>query len=237
MATAREVGNIATGLRTAGAIAILLVTAPAWASPQSPNAAGDQPERGEEESAPSLETEFVASTSFQEGTVIARLRSPLSLDAHYFGLDDNDIGVVGLSWTFAWRSLRVAPGLAWAFGRDNRPAPTLTARWSYEHPRWVTEGLWVQSLEAHLPQQSEESGGEDVGDDEVRHASVLDGVHFSARIGRAELGPLIEHIQYREEREWKGGVRAAWRVARGIRLIAQLLGPDTEVRGGLAWER
>ena len=217
------------------AISICLATLPLRAAQQSPAERSSEPEPAEEESIPTLEVEFVASTIFQEGSVIARLHAPLSADAHYFGLENNDIGVIGLSWNLAWRGLRVAPGLGWAFGRENRPAPVVTARWSYEDPRWVTEGLWVQSLKAHIPERSTE-GEEAIVEEEVRYASVLDGVHVSARLGRAELGPLIEHIQYRDEGEWKGGVRVAWLVARGVRLIAQVLGPDTEVRGGLAWE-
>jgi hypothetical protein len=131
----------------------------------------------------------------------------------------------------------VAPGLAWTFGTESRPAPVVTARWSYERERWLTEGLWVQSLEAYLPEppsnhESPASSEEEV----VRYASVLDGVHLSARVGRAEVGPLVEHIAYREEDAWKGGGRVAWRVTGGLKLVAQVLGPGAEVRGGLSWE-
>jgi len=214
---------------------IFLATAPARASQQTQAGAAAEP-RPEEGSPPRIEAEFVASTIFQEATIVVRLNSPLSVDAHWFGVEENDIGVIGLSWNFAWRGLNLTPGLGWAFGHENRPAPVVTARWSYEQRRWLTEGLWVQSLKAHLPERVEEGGGE-AAEEEVRYASVLDGVHVSARLGRAELGPLVEHIQYREEREWKGGVRAAWLVTRRVRLVAQVLGPDAEVRGGLAWER
>jgi hypothetical protein len=232
MVIARSDTNSANSIWVAGAIAILLVTAPAQAQESQ---AGDPPERGGE-SPPPLEAEFVASTIFQEATVIARLRSPSSLDAHYFGVEGNDIGVFGLSWSLAWRGLNVAPGLGWAFGRENRPGLVLTARWSCEHPRWVTEGLWVQSLQAFLPERAEEGDGESAAEETVRHASVLDGIHVSARLGRAEIGPLVEHIQYREEREWKGGARFAWLVAHGVRLVTQVLGPGAEVRGGMAWK-
>ena len=214
---------------------IFLAAAPTRASQQIQAGAAGEPESGEEETPPRIEAEFIASTVFQEATVAARLSSPLSLDAHWFGIEENDIGVIGLSWNFGWRGLNLAPGLGWAFGRENRPALVVTARWAYEHRRWLTEGLWVQSLKAHLPERAEESA--EASEEEVRYASVLDGVHVSARLGRAELGPLLEHIQYREEREWKGGVRAAWLVTRRVRLVAQVLGPDAEVRGGLAWER
>ena len=215
-------------------------TAPARATQQSQADLDDQREAVQEESIPPFEADFVASTIFQEATVIARLRSPVTLDAHYFGVEDNDVGTIGLSWNVSWHGLIVAPGFAWSFGRDNRPAPVLTARWSYQQLRWLTEGLWVQSLKAYVPGRSGEGGGEateGAAEEQVRHASVLDAIHVCARLGRAELGPLLEHIQYREEREWKGGVRAAWIVARGVRLVAQVLGPGTEVRGGFAWER
>ena len=100
----------------------------------------------------------------------------------------------------------------------------------------MSEGLWVQYLGTYEAERRGEGGGDALTDVAVRHASILDGVHFSARLGRAELGPLVEHVQYRESREWKGGARAAWLVARGVRLVAQVLGPDPEVRGGLAWQ-
>ncbi len=190
-----------------------------------------------------VEGEFVASTIFQGATLAVRLREPLALEMHYFGVEENDIGMVGLAWTFRWRELRVSPGLAWAFGAENRPAPVITARWTFESERWLTQGLFVQSLRAYVPgpgsphegspHEGEEHGGEEAA---IRHASILDGIHVSARIGRAEIGPLVENIRYREEHEWKGGVRVAWRVGHHLKLIGQVLGPGTEVRGGLAWE-
>jgi hypothetical protein len=51
------------------------------------------------------------------------------------------------------------------------------------------------------------------------------------------LGPLIEHILYRESDEWKGGVRAAWRAGSGVKLVGQVLGPGFEARAGFSWER
>lgn len=191
-----------------------------------------------EEGGPRYEAEFVASTIFQGGTVAAQLASPLTAEAHYFGVETNDIGMIGLAWTFSRGRLRVVPGMAWSFGAENRPAPVITARWSYEHRRWLTQGLWVQSLRAYLP-PPEGEGGEASPDDEnsVRHASILDGVHVSARIGRAEVGPLVEHVQYREENEWKGGVRGAWLVGGRFKLVGQVLGPGVEARAGFSWER
>ena len=196
-----------------------------------------EPAGAEEAEEAPVEAEFVASTIFQGGTVALRLRSPLTLEGHYFGVEDNEIGVVGLAWTFTHRALRVVPGLGWAFGSENRPAPVVTVRWSYEAERWLTQGLWVQSLRAYLPAQPDEHEDEAAAEGEaVRHASILDGIHVSARIGRLEVDPLVEHIQYREEREWKGGARVAWRVGAGLKIVGQVLGPGAEARAGLAWE-
>jgi hypothetical protein len=209
---------------------------------QSPRATPEQrsePESEEEaEGAPKFEAEFVASAIFQGGTVAGRLRSPLTLEGHYFGVEDNEIGIVGLAWTFSKGALRVVPGIGWSFASASRPAAVITARWSYEHPRWITQGLWVQSLRAHVPAHEDEEhhAGEGEADD-VRYASILDGVHASAVVGHLEVGPLAEHIQYREEREWKGGARVAWRIGRGVKIVGQVLGPGAEVRGGLVWER
>ena len=198
----------------------------AWQEPQEPEA--------DEEDGPRLEAELAASTIFQGGTVAVRSRSPLTVEAHFFGVADNEIGTVGLAWTFSRNGLRVIPGIAWSFGSKNRPAPVVTARWSYEHARWLTQGLWVQSLKAYVPEQVVEDGE---SEEEVLYASILDGIHVSARVGRAELGPLVEYVRYREEQEWKGGARVAWRVAEGFKLVGQLLVPEVEARAGFVWER
>jgi hypothetical protein len=87
--------------------------------------------------------------------------------------------------------------------------------------------------DAYLPEEISDPEGDEVA--VVRYASVLDGVHVSARVG-AEIGPIVEHIQYREGQEWKGGARVAWRVGRAFKIVGQVLGPDAEARAGLAWE-
>jgi hypothetical protein len=204
---------------------------PVVGSAQEPAAGAE----AEEEEAPPYEVEFIAGTEFQSGTASVRLRSPLVLDAHYFGVEDNEIGMIGLAWTFQKGGLRVLPGVAWAFGSENKPAPVLTLRWSYDSERWITQGLFVQSLGDYVPAHHD---GEGVEEDEevIEHASILDGVHVSAVLGRLELGPMIEHIQYREEDGWKGGARVAWRLGGGVKIAGQIVGPGTEVRAGLAWE-
>lgn len=189
----------------------------------------------QEEGAPRFEAEFVGSTIFQGATLAVGLSSPLTFESHFFGVEDNEIGMVGLAWTLSRGSFRVAPGFGWSFGSENRPAPVITVRWTYEHARWLTQGLWVQSLRANLPPAVEEEGSE--GDEDVRHASILDGIHASAIVGRWEIGPLVENVRYREEREWKAGARVAWRAGEEWKLVGQVVGPGAEVRGGLTWER
>ena len=80
----------------AGAMIILLATGPTRASQQAQAGTAGEPGPGEAEAPPPVETEFVASTIFQEATMVARLSSPLSLDAHWFGVEGNDIGVIGV---------------------------------------------------------------------------------------------------------------------------------------------
>jgi hypothetical protein len=94
----------------------------------------------------------------------------------------------------------------------------------------------VQSLRAYLPPKADEEEEAAAEEEAARHASILDGIHVSARVGRLEAGPLIEHIHYREENEWKAGARVAWRVGSGVKIVGQVLGPDVEARAGLAWE-
>lgn len=187
-----------------------------------------------EEGGPRYEAELVASTIFQGGTVAARLASPLTVEAHYFGVETNEIGMVGLGWTFSRGRLRLVPGVAWSFGSENRPAPVITARWTYEQRRWLTQGLWVQSLNAYVPEKVDADGEEE---EVYRYASILDGIHASLRLGLAELGPLVEYIRYREENEWKAGVRGAWLVGGRFKVVGQVLGPGLEARAGFSWER
>lgn len=205
-------------------------------SKEQPATEADEPDEdeGEEEEGP-FEGEFIGSTIFQGATAAVRLRSPLVLETHYFGVDHDEVGMVGLGWTFAAGGFRAVPGIGWSFSREMRPAPVVTLRWTYEARRWLTQGLFVQSLREYVPDRAPE--GEEADHEEVvRHASILDGIHASAILGPVELGPVIEHIRYREENEWKGGARVAWRLGRNLKLVSQVVGPDTEVRGGITWE-
>jgi hypothetical protein len=220
------------------ALCVLLAATPAAAQDEPAGAAVTRQPEAAEESAPRYEAEFVASTIFQGGTVAVGLRSPLRFEGHFFGVETNEIGTVGLAWTFSRGRLRLVPGAAWLFGTENRPMPVVTARWSYERGRWFTQGMWLQSFRGYVvPPEAEGETESGEADASVRYASTLDGVHVSVRLGQLELGPLIEHILYRESNEWKGGVRATWRAAGEFRLVGQVLGPGLEARAGFSWER
>jgi hypothetical protein len=86
-------------------------------------------------------------------------------------------------------------------------------RWSFENEKWIRLGLWAVSLRAHVPETRAEHSEESeaaAATEAVTHSSVPDGVHVSRRIRQFEVGPLVEHLRYREENEWKGGGRVAW---------------------------
>lgn len=232
------------GLAFILACATLLSAIPLGAAAQEPaGRPGREPttERASEEGPeiPLFEAEFAGSTVFQSGTVAAKLWSPIRVEIHYFGMEDNDIATVGLAWEFEWRGLRVLPGVGWSFGHRSRPAPVLSARWVFESEDWTSQGLWVQALGDYQPPHAghEPQAAQEDAEAIVRYPSALDGIHVSRRIGRVEIGPLVEHIRYREEDAWKGGGRVAVRVHPTLRLVAQVVGPGTEVRGGFVWER
>jgi hypothetical protein len=196
------------------------------------------PDRGEAD-APNLESEFVASTIYQAGVFDVRLgHSPLFVDTRYYGVEIHDVGIAGVAWEFHLRHLRVLPGIGWAVGKENAPAPVGTARWVYEHPGWLSQGLWVQSFHEHVSEE-EEGHSETVAGDGVGNThSVVFEAHVSAVVRKVELGPLVEHVRYREEEnEWKGGGRAAWRFGHGVKVSTEVLAPEVEARIGFVWER
>ena len=232
--------NARTGIAIAIACVLVANRAGAQQTPTAHQAAEAAPEH---EEAPRFEGEFVASTIFQNGLAAVRLgpaASPVMLDAHFYGVETNEIGITGLVWEVRHHGLRVLPGVGWAFGSENRPALAATVRWVFANERWFSEGLFVQSVRAHIPDTSAEEEAHphesEAQGEGVRYAGVLE-AHWSVRFGRVEIGPMVEHVRYREENEWKGGGRAAWRLGRGFKLVAQALAPDPELRGGLAWER
>ena len=241
------VAAVRLGIGTA--LALLLTASesraqPAPAVPATPpthSGASAQPHSGAaHHHAPAIEIEAGGSSVFQFAMLGIRLgpkESPVFFDTHGYGVDTNEVGITGLAWEFRLGSFRLLPGLGWAFGRENKPSLAGTARWAHLGDTWVTEGLFVHSFEEQVPEASStESGAHEESEEMVRHAGVMEG-HLSRRVGPVELGPLVEHIRYREENEWKGGARVAWRVGRGVRLLAMVLAPDPEARVGIAWER
>lgn len=185
---------------------------------------------------PFIEAEFGGSNIFQSGGLSVRLGSPLRAELRYFGIDRDDIGVAGLAWEFRLGGLRLLPGVAWAFGRHNRPAAALSARWVYEDDRWLSQGTWVQSLGEYRPPAHAQHGHGEEPEEVITYASALDAIHVSRKFGRVEFGPMVEYIRYREENAWKGGARVAVRLGHSLRLVGQVVGPGTEVRGGFLWE-
>jgi hypothetical protein len=184
----------------------------------------------ESEEAPSFEAEFVASDIFRSGTAIARLWRGLQFEGEYFGAANYDVGITGVGWRFRWRHFWVAPGIAAAFGSPADSAPVFTFRWNLETRRWFSQGFFGQSLTSHF----QASEGEET---RKVYASILDNNHISVRLGPVELGGLWERIRYREENEWKGGLRVAVRPHKNLKLIFQTVAPDVEFRGGIAFEK
>lgn len=215
----------------------------ACAALPAPSHAQEVDRTGETGERPAAEAEFTASSIFQAGYFDARVGgTPLLLDLRYYGVEVHDVGVGGLAWELAFRRLRFMPGVGWAMGRENKPAPVLTARWFYDHDHWLSQGHWLQSFHEHVTDTAGERAHESDGhaaDDEEADAKVrsvvLEG-HVSAVLGRFELGALGEHVRYREENEWKGGGRAGWRLGHGVTVSTEVLAPHVEVRGGIAWE-
>jgi hypothetical protein len=175
-----------------------------------------------------LEAEFVASDIFRSGSLVVRTWKDLHLDGQYFGTESAEVGITALSWEFRWKQLSISPGFGAGFGSGVDSAPMLTLRWKLETRRWFSQGYAAQSLHHHLVEN--ETG-------HAIYASVLDNNHISVRLGPAEIGGLWEHTNYREENEWKGGLRGAVRLGEHVKLIVQSVWPDWEFRGGLAFEK
>ena len=174
------------------------------------------------------ELEFVASPSFRAGSLIQNLRGHLNFEGHYFGGDENNVGYTAASWSFNREHWKLIPSFGINFGdRGYRTMPALGVRWEYERGWLVSEGLLVQGL---LPTSFSPEESED-------HVSVApfiaDGNHISAQWRRMTAGGTWEHIHFREGREWKGGVRLAYRIIPSLSLTMFVMGPGTEVRGGI----
>ena len=179
--------------------------------------------------------EFVGSTSFRSASLVQPVWRELSIDAHYFGGNENNVGFAGGSWTFHGEGWKLAPGFGVSFGDNGfRTMPALTIRWGYEHSWFISEGLLVQGL-LHTQFSSEEAEPEP-GHPQSVVPFIADGDHVSARWKRLTAGGTWEHMQFREGKEWKGGVRVAYRVASDFSLTFFAMGPGSEIRGGILFQ-
>ena len=183
------------------------------------------------------EAEYIGSPSFRSASLVQPIWKRIGFEGDYFGGDENNVGYTGASWTFRGRYWKIAPGLGVAFGDNGfQTMPAISIRWGYERAWFVTEGLFVQGL-MHTrlyPEGTEPGSGESASATVV--PSIADGNHVSVRRKRLTVGGTWEHMQFREGREWKGGVRVAYRVLPPLSLTFFALGPGGEIRGGILFQ-
>ena len=197
---------------------------------------GQEPKDSGHDAGPTVEAEFVASDIFRSGTLLIKVYKNIHLDGEYFGAPEYDLGITGVNYRLTWKSLSVSPGLAAGFGGSANTVPVFTVRWNLETHRWFSQGFFAQSLaEYHTSRKGNRLAR--AAESEASYSSVLDNNHISARIGPVEAGGLWEHIAYRDDNEWKGGVRLAVRIKEKYKLIFQCVGPGVEYRGGVAFEK
>jgi hypothetical protein len=132
---------------------------------------------------------------------------------------------------------RSRPAVAWhleTMGFHTMPA--LALRWAYERSWFVTEGLLVQGLlhTSFFPEGTEPEEGHPANESVV--PSIADGNHVSARWKRLTAGGTWEHMEFREGREWKGGVRIAYKVLPPLSFTFFAMGPGSEIRGGILFQ-
>jgi hypothetical protein len=183
------------------------------------------------------EAEIVVSPSFRSASLVQPVWRDVTADGHYFGGDENNVGFVGGSWTFHGESWKIAPGFGVAFGDNGfRTMPALALRWAYERSWFVTEGLLVQGLlhTSFFPEGTEPEEGLPANESVV--PSIADGNHVSARWKRLTAGGTWEHMEFREGREWKGGVRIAYKVLPPLSFTFFAMGPGSEIRGGILFQ-
>jgi len=183
------------------------------------------------------EAEFVGSTSFRSASLVQSLWSGLNFEGHYFGGNENNVGYTAGSWTFHGAHWNIAPGFGVAFGDNGfQTMPALSIRWVYERSWFITEGLFVQGLlhTRFFPEGTEPEPGQPAGESVV--PSIADGNHISARWKRLIVGGTWEHEQFREGKEWKGGVRVAFRILPPLSFTFFAMGPGNEIRGGVLFQ-
>jgi hypothetical protein len=201
-------------------------------------AKSEHTEESEHKDYPLPEVEFVASTLFRSGSVVQPLPKHINLEGHYFGGGATNIGVIGGSYKFHGKRWSIDPGIGVAFGNNNfRTMPALTVRVAYERGWFVAEGLAVYGL-LHTTFPSESETGEEIEESTPKSVVpvITDGDHVSARWRRLTVGGTWEHIQFREGDEWKGGARIAYKVLPNTSLTMFIMGPNTDVRGGILFQ-
>jgi hypothetical protein len=205
-----------------------------------PAFASQEAEAEAEEEREHFEAEFAASDIFRSGSLVLPIAGRFAFEGHYFGGEETDTGFTGVSWTWAWKGLKLAPGFGVVFGSNEfTTSPAFSFRWEYERKWFITQGLVLQSFR-ETPIFEEEGNGEDK-DEHASHEpvgfvrpTISDGNHVSARLGRVTIGGTWEHIEFREGSEWKGGGRLAVRVLPRVSGILYVLAPGrTEWRGGI----
>jgi len=183
------------------------------------------------------EAEFVGSPSFRSASLVQPLWRDLTVDGHYFGGYENNVGFAGGSWNFHGEGWKLAPGAGVLFGDNGfRTMPGLSLRWGYEHNWFITEGLLVQGLlhTNFFPEGTEPEPGHSAVQSVV--PSIADGNHVSARWKRLTAGGTWEHMEFREGREWKGGLRVAYKVSPAFSFTFFAMGPGSEIRGGILFQ-
>jgi|KBSMisStaDraftv2_1062788.scaffolds.fasta_scaffold623098_1 hypothetical protein len=201
-------------------------------------AARSAPEEEKVEGRRLPEAEFVMSSSFRSGSLVQPLWREVSFDGHYFGGNENNVGFTGGSWTFHGEHWKIAPCFGVSFGDNGfRTMPALSVRWGYEKNWFISEGLLVQGLlhTKFAPEGTEPEPGQSESKSVVPF--IADGNHVSARWKHLTAGGTWEHMQFREGKEWKGGVRVAYKVLPSLSFTFFALGPGSEVRGGVLFQR
>jgi hypothetical protein len=170
-----------------------------------------------------LRPKYVLSPSFRSASLVQSLWSSLNFKGHYFGGDENNVRYTAGSWTFHGEHWRLTWGFGVAFGDDGfQTMPALSIRWNYERRWFITEGLFPRPAPHHFPEGTEPEPGEPASKSVV--PSIADGNHVSARWKRLIVGGTWEHMQFREGKEWEGGVRVAYRVWAPLSLTFFLWG-------------
>jgi hypothetical protein len=183
-----------------------------------------EPEREDEKKFP--EAEFVASDKFHSFSYVQPLLRGLHFEGHYFGVEGVDVGTVGGSWAFRLgRTVKLSPGFGVYFGEGQRTGPAFIFRWDIEKGPILSQGLFIQGF------RKVEVG--EAGEEKSVYPNIWDGNHVSLRWKWIEAGPSWERIHSREGNEWKGGGRFAFRILKNVSAVMFVLGPDTEVRGGV----